>query len=97
MVTVFGGIDASLARSVNRLWGEVADALRVKLTEGIVPAGPDNKAILSTFGETARRSGARAVAEATDRLLALPTDYGSIFLAGRPAGHSQDRMGPQGT
>jgi hypothetical protein len=85
VVAVFSGIDASLARSVNRLWGEVADALRVKLTEAIVPAGPDNKDILSAFADTARRSGARTVSDATNRLLALPTDYGSIFLrVGRP-------------
>ena len=85
VVAVFGGIDASLARSVERLWGEVADALRTKLTDAIVPAEPDNHAILSAFMDTARRGGARTLGEATHRLLDLPTDYGSIFLrVGRP-------------
>ncbi len=85
VVAVFGGIDASLERSVDRLWGEVAGALRAKLTEAIVPVGRDNQAILSAFADTARQSGARTVSDATRRLLELPTDYGSIFLrVGRP-------------
>jgi hypothetical protein len=85
VVAVFGGIDASLARSVDRLWGEVADALRTKLKDVIVPTEPDNRAILTAFMDTARRGGARTLGEATHRLLNLPTDYGSIFLrVGRP-------------
>lgn len=85
LVAVFGGIDASLDRSVDRLWGEIADALRSQLTAAVVPAGPDNHAILTAFAATARRDGAKTLADATDRLLNLPTDYGSIFLrVGRP-------------
>ncbi len=80
LVTVFSGIDACLSRVVDRLWGEVADALRVTLTEAIVPAGPDNYTILAAFAARARRDGAKTLSEATDRLLALPTDYGSMFL-----------------
>jgi hypothetical protein len=84
-VEVFGGIDASLDRSVDRLWGEVADALRLRLTDALVPTGPDHRAVLSAFADTARRGGARTLNEATGRLLDLPTDYGSIFLrVGRP-------------
>lgn len=85
LVAVFGGIDASLDRSVDRLWGEIADALRSQLTAAVVSAGPDNQAILTAFAATARRDGAKTLADATDRLLNLPTDYGSIFLrVGRP-------------
>jgi len=85
LVTVFRGIDASLDRSVDRLWGEIADALRSQLTVAVVPAGTDNHAILTAFAATARRDGAKTLADATDRLLNLPTDYGSILLrVGRP-------------
>lgn len=80
LIAVFGGIDACLKRSVDRLWAQVADALRVRLTEAIVPAGPDSHAVLAAFAARARRDGAQTLAEATDRLLALSTDYGSIFL-----------------
>jgi energy-coupling factor transporter ATP-binding protein EcfA2 len=85
LVAVFGGIDASLDRSVERLWGEVAGALRVQLTADVVPAGTDNRAALTAFAAIARRDGAKTLADATGRLLNLPTDYGSIFLrVGRP-------------
>jgi len=85
VVLVFGRIDSALARSVERLWGDVADALRRKLTEAVVPAGTDNHAILSTFADNAGRCEARAISDAANRLLNLPSDYGSIFLrAGRP-------------
>jgi hypothetical protein len=85
MVAAFGGIDASIDLLVDRLWGEVADALHAKLTAAIVPAGPDNRTTLTAFADTARRAGARRLAEATERLLHLPTDYGSIFVrVGRP-------------
>ena len=53
VVAVFGGIDASLARSVERFWGEVADALRVKLTEAIVPTGPETGQLVRVRGNSA--------------------------------------------
>ena len=85
LVAEFGEIDISLRRSVDRLWGEVADALRSQLTEAIVPTGTDHKAILRAISETARRREAKTIADATDQLLNLATDYGSIFLrVGRP-------------
>ena len=85
LVAEFITIDASLQRSVDRLWGQVTDALRSRLTEAIVPAGQDHHAILAAFAETARGRGARRIADATERLLSLPTEYGSIFLRiGRP-------------
>jgi GTPase SAR1 family protein len=85
LVAEFITIDASLQRSVDRLWGQVADALRSCLTEAIVPNGQDYQVILMAFADTARGRGARRIADATDRLLSLPTEYGSIFLRiGRP-------------
>jgi hypothetical protein len=48
-ITVFARVDLALARAVDRLLGEMADALRRKLTEAVVPAGTDNYAILSEF------------------------------------------------
>jgi hypothetical protein len=92
LVTEFGKIDESLARSVDRLWGEVAQVLRAELKEGVVPAGADNAATLAAFSGNARRAGAKVIAEATDRLLTLPTEYGSIFLrVGRPVIRQVDR------
>ena len=86
LVAEFITIDASLQRSVDRLWGQVADALRSWLTDAIVPDGQDYQAVLTAFAETARGRGARRIADATERLLSLPTEYGSIFLRiGRPA------------
>jgi energy-coupling factor transporter ATP-binding protein EcfA2 len=85
VVAVFGRIDISLKLAVERLWGEVAAAMREKLTDKIIPTGPDNRAVLAEFAATARAADARTLAEATERLLALRTDYGSIFLrVGRP-------------
>jgi len=84
-IKVFSRADLALARSVDRLLGEVADALRRELTEATVPAGPDNSAILSEFSDTAQARGARTIAEATRQLLSLHADCGSIFLrVGRP-------------
>ena len=80
VVAVFGGIDSYLDRSVDRLWGQVADALRLRLTEAIVPTGLENRDILAAFAATARQDGASTLGQATDKLLNLPTDYGSIFL-----------------
>jgi len=85
VVMVFDRIDGSLKLAVERLWGEVADALRRKLTEKIVPVGPGSHTVLTQFAATAREDEARTVAESTERLLALRADYGSIFLrVGRP-------------
>ncbi len=84
-ITLFARVDQALARSVDRLLGEVADALRRKFTEAVVPGGMDNYAILSEFLDTAQACGATTVAEATRQLLNLHNDCGSIFLrAGRP-------------
>ncbi len=59
--------------------------MRSQLTEAIVPGGQDYHAILTAFAEIARGRGARRIADATERLLSLPTEYGSIFLRiGRP-------------
>jgi hypothetical protein len=79
-VAVFSEVDASLGRAVDGLWGKVADALRSMLTETIVPAGPDNHGVLADFAKKARMIRADTLAEATERLLYLRTDYGSIFL-----------------
>jgi hypothetical protein len=85
VVEVFEGIDASLGRAVQRLWAEVATALRTELTEAVVPAGTDSEAVLSAFKDLAEEAGATTVADATQRLLRLRMDYGSIFLrVGRP-------------
>ena len=83
---MFGGIDAALAQSVDRLWGEVANALRVRLTDAIVPTGSDHRAILFAFADRARQSGARTLNAATDRLLDAAHRLRQYLLAGRSAG-----------
>ncbi|HSV67120.1 MAG TPA: hypothetical protein VLJ59_14570 [Mycobacteriales bacterium] len=93
---VFGEIDASLARSVDLLWGEVAAVLRAKLTDKIVPA-MEPRAALTQFAALARQHRLKTLYDATTRLLELPTDYGSIFLrVGRPIVRKIDweRAGP---
>jgi Domain of unknown function (DUF4062) len=83
--TAFRGIDASMQQMVDRLWGEVAAVLRGRLTEAIVPEGVDSRAALAAFADAALQVRATALTEATERLLALPNDYGSLFLrVGRP-------------
>lgn len=85
MIAAFSVIDNSMDRLIDRIWGEVADALRARLTSAIVPIGSENQAILNAFADTARRAGARTLAEAIERILHLPTEYGSVFLrVGRP-------------
>ena len=85
VVGVFAEIDASFDLAIDRLYGEVAAALRRKLTDKIVPAAPDNAAVLSEFAAITRSDGARSLTGATERLLTLRADYGSIFLrVGRP-------------
>ena len=82
---VFGRIDESLASSVIVLWQEIADAMREKLTEHVIPAGPDSRAVLTEFEALADGRRLKRLAEATGRLLALQTEYGNIFLrVGRP-------------
>jgi hypothetical protein len=82
---VFGRIDESLASSVVVLWQEIADAMREKLTEHVIPAGPDSRAVLAEFEALADGRRLKRLAEATGRLLALQTEYGNIFLrVGRP-------------
>jgi hypothetical protein len=84
VVKVFGEIDASLERAIKRLHGEVAAALRGKLTEKVVPTGSDHGAVLSAFAASIE-ADARTLSAATRRLLELRADYGSIFLrVGRP-------------
>jgi hypothetical protein len=88
VLATFGGIDASLGRAVERLWGKVSTALREKLTEEIVPdsvTSSEHGAALRAFAERARRDDARTLAGAADGLLKLQTEYGSILLrVGRP-------------
>jgi len=85
VVEVFSKIDASLELAIARLHGEVAAALRRKLTEKVVPAGSDNSAVLGELAASASANKARTVTDATERLLKLRADYGSIFLrVGRP-------------
>jgi hypothetical protein len=82
---VFGRIDESLASSVDILWGEIATAMRLKLTEHVIPAGSDSHAVLTEFAALASARRLKRLSDATDRLLALPTEYGNIFLrVGRP-------------
>jgi hypothetical protein len=50
-----------------------------------MPAGPDPRAYMTEFAALADGRRLKRLAEATDRLLALPTEYGNIFLrVGRP-------------
>jgi energy-coupling factor transporter ATP-binding protein EcfA2 len=85
VVRVFSKIDASLDQAVARLYGEVAEALRGKLTGKIVPEEVDHAAALAGFAAITDADGARTLTDATRRLLALRADYGSIFLrVGRP-------------
>ena len=84
VVKVFSEIDASLGLAIERLHGEVATALRRKLTEKIVQAGQDNGDMLRMFAASAKGK-ATTLNGATERLLNLRADYGSIFLrVGRP-------------
>jgi hypothetical protein len=85
VVEVFDKIDASLALAIERLYGEVAAALRGTLTGKLVPSGADHGAALSRFLAIAQGHKAGMLASATKRLLSLGDDYGSIFLrVGRP-------------
>ena len=85
VVGVFDKIDASLALAIERLFGEVAAALRQTLTDKLVPSGADNGAALGEFLAIAQDHKAGILASATKRLLTLGDDYGSIFLrVGRP-------------
>lgn len=84
VVGVFDKIDASLELAIDRLHGNVAAALRSKLTDKLVPDGPDSGEVLREF-VTLLGDDARTLTTATERLLALRVDYGSIFLrVGRP-------------
>ena len=85
IIDQFSKIDASLGLAIQRLWGEVAAALRAELKETIVPGGADNEAVLREFADIAGEVEARTLREATERLLDLQKDYGNIFLrVGRP-------------
>jgi hypothetical protein len=100
VVRVFNKIDASLDQAVARLYGEVAEALRGKLTAKIVPEEADHAAALTGFAAITDADGARTLTDATRRLLELRADYGSIFLrVGRPVirkieWYSSEQHGP---
>jgi hypothetical protein len=88
VVEHFSRIDASLHAAIEKLWGEVAAALRKELTDAIIPQAADGAADLDQFAEVADAAeghGAPNLSEATRELRALQRDYGSIFLrVGRP-------------
>ena len=74
---IFGEIDISLEAAVRRLWGEVADVLRRRLTEELVP---DSPAALDSLNELARIRKARFLRAAVTQLSQLRINYGSIVL-----------------
>ncbi|MFD0575706.1 hypothetical protein [Dactylosporangium darangshiense] len=74
---IFGRIDPSLDHAVQRLWDEVADLLRQRLTEELVPAGPRS---LDGLRSTAEARRAHIIAGALGRLCELKEDYGSVVL-----------------
>jgi hypothetical protein len=87
IVKEFGQIDNSLKYAINRLWSEVAAALRATLTTAIIPDERDGKAALEAFRSQANSAPkpARAIGKAVEDLLGLQEDYGSLFLrVGRP-------------
>ncbi|MBV9142203.1 MAG: hypothetical protein JO115_15035 [Pseudonocardiales bacterium] len=74
---IFGAIDISLEDAVRRLWCEVADVLRRRLTEELVP---DSPTALESLNELARIRKARFLRAAVTQLCQLRIDYGSIVL-----------------
>lgn len=80
--TVFGQIDSSLASAVTRVHQSIADVLRGKLTDRMVPAGGNP---LGALLETARQRRLDTIGEAIEDLLQFGAGYGSVFLrVGRP-------------
>lgn len=77
ITTIFSRIDPSLNESVQRLWDEVAEVLRGRLTSELVPAGPG---ALEQLRATAGARRALILAGALDRLCDLKEDYGSVVL-----------------
>ncbi|EIV91715.1 GTPase [Frankia sp. QA3] len=80
---VFGRIDLSLSQSVERLWVEVADLLRERLTEGLVPPSAGGTAAdepLRALRGTASDHDAPIIAAALTELLDLRINFGSIVL-----------------
>jgi hypothetical protein len=67
--------------------GEIAAALRQRLTERIIPDGADPRAVLGKFYTMATDRRLRRLASATGRLPELRTDYGNIFLRVRRPGY----------
>lgn len=74
---IFGAIDISLEDAIRRLWREVADVLRCRLTDELVP---DSPTALESLNEMARLRKARFLRAAVTQLCQLRIDYGSIVL-----------------
>ncbi|MFY1634748.1 hypothetical protein ACN27F_15970 [Solwaraspora sp. WMMB335] len=74
---IFGQIDVSLGESVQRLWDEIAEVLRERLTETLVPPGP---AALQELLRTADNRQAAILRDALRQLCQLKVDYGSVVL-----------------
>jgi hypothetical protein len=74
---IFGKIDISLEDAIRRLWSEVADVLRRRLTEELVP---DSPTVLESLNELARLRKAWFLRDAVTSLCQLKIDYGSIVL-----------------
>ncbi|GIF73925.1 hypothetical protein [Asanoa siamensis] len=74
---IFSRIDVSLERSVRRLWEDVAQVLRGRLTDDLVPPGP---AALDELRSTAESRRALILADALRQLRQLKADYGSVVL-----------------
>ncbi|MFF3936906.1 hypothetical protein [Streptomyces phaeofaciens] len=73
----FGGVDASVDRAVALLWQRMADALRTRLTEAVVPL--DDRP-LEALLRRVERVPAPVLKKALEDFTGLRTDYGSLFL-----------------
>lgn len=73
----FGGVDASVDRAVTLLWQRMADALRTRLTEAVVPV--DDRP-LEALLHRVERVPAPVLKKALEDFTGLRTDYGSLFL-----------------
>ncbi|MFJ9659410.1 hypothetical protein ACIRPR_15790 [Streptomyces griseoflavus] len=73
----FGGVDASVDRAVALLWQRMADSLRGRLTDGVVPTGDRP---LEALLRRVERLPAPILRKALEDFTGLRTDYGSLFL-----------------
>jgi hypothetical protein len=80
IAAIFDKIDTSLEHAVRRLWGELAQALRAKLTDDLVPSGDDGQAMLAYLRDIAVAREAEHLPGAIDELLRLQDNYGSLVL-----------------